>query len=584
MQHKLRPAQREILQGESETPSGPAYSLSLYPGGTRTVMLQILAVFALFAVVRNNLATPAHMRRLAMVCLINGSFLSLFAMAQFFSTSKHNLVYWTIPTEGEVFGPFICRNHFPFYVNLCLGLGLGLLLSSPALQGVRGTMSRLGRHGWEGVRDLINMLNRPQLLWISGAMALMLAANICSQSRGGMLATLGGILVCLLLRGAAAKRWTSGAGVLLVILIGAMVLVALFGYGAVEDRLTTSWKTDSAQEPRFSMGLRLLPLIPRYLVWGTGFGTFEQVEPLTRTAGDQTWVIYGHAHDEYLEMLIEAGVPGLVLFLAILGFVGYRGYRALRVGSSATAALALGGLFALTTVILHSAVDFGLRIPAIILLASVICAMLVGLTDERAGASSSASTGLMTFRLAGLAAPLAAVAVLAIAWLLLWEGGRAEEAERYRKAALASMLEPSSDARTRQLSYLDVATQLSPEDAQLQIQLARAHQEAFLVLQNQHAHGPGRARLADQRPQALPPGPRPVSAIRGTEHETGHRGSCPSARRFVAGLHGSGLAPHAVRGGRLVSRRRAGGASEGSPTRPRYGRMAPMPVVQRRKP
>src|SRR5262249_39732783 len=131
-------------------------------------------------------ASAASFQRLCVVCVANGSLLALFALVQFF-TSPHDTVYWTYNTLGQVYGPFICRNHFAFYLNLCIGLGLGLLLSF-------GGVGRRG--GWlEGVRQA---LSRPQVLWVGAALALMLASVAFSLSRGGLLSLLGAGGICLL--------------------------------------------------------------------------------------------------------------------------------------------------------------------------------------------------------------------------------------------------------------------------------------------------------------------------------------------------------------------------------------------------
>ena len=106
----------------------PGSTISLYPEGTRTELVRLLAVLLLFLVVRQNMGSAASLRRLAFVSLLNGTFLALFALVQFF-TSRPDVLYWRFPAETVVFGPFICRNHFPFYLNLCIGLGVGLLLS-----------------------------------------------------------------------------------------------------------------------------------------------------------------------------------------------------------------------------------------------------------------------------------------------------------------------------------------------------------------------------------------------------------------------------------------------------------------------
>src|SRR5205807_1640828 len=103
-------------------------TLSLYPGVTRLELVRLLAVFLLFAVVRNNVASVASLRRLSVAALVNGALLTLFGIAQFFTSHPHTL-YWSYPVPHAVFGPFICRNHFAFYTNLCFGLGIGLLLA-----------------------------------------------------------------------------------------------------------------------------------------------------------------------------------------------------------------------------------------------------------------------------------------------------------------------------------------------------------------------------------------------------------------------------------------------------------------------
>ena len=103
-------------------------TISLYPATTRLGAIRLLAVFLLFAVVRNNIATPAATRRLAVAALANGALLAVFAFIQFFS-SPPKMLYWTYPVLTGAFGPFSCRDHYPFYLNMCIGLGGGLLLS-----------------------------------------------------------------------------------------------------------------------------------------------------------------------------------------------------------------------------------------------------------------------------------------------------------------------------------------------------------------------------------------------------------------------------------------------------------------------
>src|SRR5262249_20401805 len=134
-------------------------SLSLCPAATRTATVRLLAVFLLFMVVRCNAASPAALRRLAVAAAVNRLLLALFGPLQFFSAAPQR-VYWIYPASNEVFGPFICRNHFPFYVNLCIGLAVGLLLAR----------RQRGDTGWQG-RPL-ELLHDPPALWLVVALAL----------------------------------------------------------------------------------------------------------------------------------------------------------------------------------------------------------------------------------------------------------------------------------------------------------------------------------------------------------------------------------------------------------------------------
>src|SRR5262249_10463946 len=129
MYEQLLPFQTEVLPfGETREPPSlrPGSTLSLYPGRTLQELTKLLAVFLLFVAVRNNVASTASLRRLATAALLNGALLSLFALLQFFTSTSQTL-YWTLPAPGTAFGPFVCRNHFAFYMNLCVGLSAGLL-------------------------------------------------------------------------------------------------------------------------------------------------------------------------------------------------------------------------------------------------------------------------------------------------------------------------------------------------------------------------------------------------------------------------------------------------------------------------
>ena len=136
MYDRLLPAQPELISpaiAAADVHAASGRTISLYPQATGQMLLRILAVFALFAAVRNNLAGVGALRRLSIAVVVNGALLSLFGLVQF-CTSAHNTLYWHVVSEGAVFGPFVDRDHFAFYINLCIGLGLGSALQPAGVE------------------------------------------------------------------------------------------------------------------------------------------------------------------------------------------------------------------------------------------------------------------------------------------------------------------------------------------------------------------------------------------------------------------------------------------------------------------
>ena len=165
---RLMPSQIEQLPNlPSVDASTAGRTISLYPEATRGWLINLLAVFMLYLVVRNNAATDASLRRLGLAAFCNGTALALFGLVQYFSTNDVGTVYWKYPTEGVVFGPFVNRNHFAFYVNICIGLTVGLLLARP-----NGSLPQAPDLGDSRSR-LARFLNDPTLLWIGGGLGLM---------------------------------------------------------------------------------------------------------------------------------------------------------------------------------------------------------------------------------------------------------------------------------------------------------------------------------------------------------------------------------------------------------------------------
>lgn len=478
---QLLPQQPETLPNDAahcDVMIDPGSTLSLYPGATQREAMRLLAVFLVFVVVCNHLSSKEALIRLSWIALLNGVLLSLFALFQFFAAPR-NTVYWIFSSQTTPFGPFICHNHFPDYVNMCIGLGIGLLASQSRRSHSPASVEEDG--------SPLQMLRNPRVLWICSALGLMLTAVAFSGSRGGLLALVGTAVLCGVL-GRLRLGSSFRLGPSLVVAAVVMALSTWFGIDLVKDRLATL-ESGEAFESRLPLWLRSLPIVPNFPIWGTGYGTFGYLEPMYRRDDPSTVglgpVCFDHAHNDYLEILVEGGVVGLGLVALAIVATFRAGYRSLTLNrGSRQAGLALGVLFAFTALALHSFGEFGAHIPAITLLATVVCAHLYALghsKPDKASASGSeipeqdAPSDTYRLRLGGIAPIFGAIVALGFGLVLCADGWKAYRMDRLQDTVFRAGNANAERLRTR-IACLTEAASLGPENAQLHYELGSTHE------------------------------------------------------------------------------------------------------------
>jgi O-antigen ligase len=142
-----------------------------------------------------------------------------------------------------------------------------------------------------------------------------------------------------------------------------------------EDMLATTWAATRD----------FLPL-------GSGVGTFRRVYDLYDDPDRVTGTYVVHAHNDYAELLLEAGIPGLailILFLTWWGMAAWRAWSSAEAGPFARAAS-----IASAAILVHSLVDFPLRTAAI----SAAFAMCLSLLADRRAVTASAISDLRPTR------------------------------------------------------------------------------------------------------------------------------------------------------------------------------------------
>jgi hypothetical protein len=244
--------------------------------------------------------------------------------------------------------------------------------------------------------------------------------------------------------------------------------------GGARTHAVHAWEQDASWQARIAAWQRILPTAFHSVWLGTGLGTFPWIEPLSHEPlcppPDGRPVLWEHAHNDYVEALVEGGVLRLLVSLLAIGLVFRMGIRAYRRSDGVAANLFLGAIVAFATVVVHSFVDFGLHVPAIVILTTVVAAHICA---HDAPAVAPATPFLVHWG-ARLSAALGAAALACLALALVHEAWRTEQAERWRLSADRVVGAPDSRGGAQRRAFLEAALRLTPEDPALHLDLAEA--------------------------------------------------------------------------------------------------------------
>jgi O-antigen ligase len=158
------------------------------------------------------------------------------------------------------------------------------------------------------------------------------------------------------------KEWKTLAtgGILLCLVIA---IVAWIGVGQALERFSAYRSLEVTEARRLEMTRDSWKIFLDHPLLGTGFGTLQEVFPHYETLYDG--LVVDHAHDDYVELLANAGIVGGLLgawFLTLLFWQGARSLQASR--ATLDLALHIGALAACAGILIHSFSDFNLHITA----------------------------------------------------------------------------------------------------------------------------------------------------------------------------------------------------------------------------
>ena len=325
----------------------------------RQEMIQVLTCAFLFLVIVNNLHRQESARIIALTLVFLAMAISFYALYQF--AMKSNRVWCLISPYGHRgTGTFISPNNLAGYLEMILPLGLAYTLTSR-------------------IKTLIKVFTGYASLVIFGGI-------IATVSRGSWAATAAALAIFFLV-----LLFHRTYRLPALALLAATIFIGI--YFAQHDiflktRLSEIKAAGGHQDYNGRIGIwdAAWRLWQENMLWGVGPGHFDyrfgKYRPeLVQASPDR-------AHNDYLNTLTDWGIVGTVLVAVAWGllYVGVfktwwvvrRSDNTLGDQRSNKLALILGASVGLFAILIHSAADFNMHIPANAILAVTLMALLSG--------------------------------------------------------------------------------------------------------------------------------------------------------------------------------------------------------------
>lgn len=340
-----------VLTGQSE----PWRPLAIVPGAAINAAGSLVVPIAMLVLLAG--LGEEERRRLPALLLAMVAASTFVGLVQFSGAGFDNPLI--NETRGEVSGAFANRNHFALFV------AFGLLLAP--VWAFAATEERRDGHrpGWRA----------PVAVGLVLLFALIILA---SGSRVGMALGILALGIGLALVQQPIRRtlrrypgWVFPALVVgMVAMIAILVLVSVAADRAVSiDRAMTV----SAERDMRSRGLpTVLSMVRAYFPWGSGLGGFDPLFRMHEPFALLKLTYFNHAHNDWLEIALDAGLPGLLLLVAAVLWWGWTSIRAWRAGGGVQHVLPRLGSTMLLFVFMASAFDYPGRTP--LMMATVILA------------------------------------------------------------------------------------------------------------------------------------------------------------------------------------------------------------------
>ena len=344
--------------------------LTLSPSRTLNSLFS-LAV-PLLAVVLMSKMNAHGFRRIRMVLIVALVAQTALGILQVSGPIGNALYFYRITSDGAPVGFFANRNHSAVFAAMISPLVISWI-----------------HEVWS---DTTRKRRLPILIAGMGLLATTLTIVLIGGSRGGLLAMIAAIsasAIVILIFGRktlVAPHKKSGKhhkGVMGVASLLGIGMLALAGAAITSSRavgIERLFSSTMSGELRVAVLPVLFDMVEKYFPAGTGLGSFYLAYKVDEPILLLEPRYLNQAHNDPLQMAIEAGLPGLALMAIAAIWLLYAGWRSMRMppinSRSAEDFLAAHCWIGITVCLSASWIDYALRVPSIMLLFAMLACIV----------------------------------------------------------------------------------------------------------------------------------------------------------------------------------------------------------------
>ncbi|MEL6755955.1 MAG: O-antigen ligase family protein [Pseudomonadota bacterium] len=213
------------------------------------------------------------------------------------------------------------------------------------------------------------------LLFAGGLGGLQLLGVLAAGSVAGYLLLVPVLGLCALIMQSQKRLFNP-----MPLLIGTLILipsVLLIAHSPLLSGLGTTVITNEGPMSRLGLAEVGLEVFWDHFLLGTGLGTFEPVFKAYEDPETVSLTYANHVHNDYLQWAIETGIVGFSLLLAALIWLVRQMFRAWQMTAYPTRRMRRAAATAALVPILHSLIEYPLRTPSTLALASLCIALMI---------------------------------------------------------------------------------------------------------------------------------------------------------------------------------------------------------------